>query len=171
MIGLRIQLDDKINYNYYYLKQCYNMLDECRNIKDDNIKLEIVTRIIIETAMIRAYKKTGITNTGAICKMYDDGYISMNNRELTDSIRTIRDSMVHISITDVNVDKSILEENISNLTKQTFIEYLEDLFGEDIDFNKQKMGEIYEILCDILEIQPSIDVGDFPIPDFNSLYI
>ena len=97
MCDLEKQLNKKLDNVDEYREECSSRIKDYR-FSDKRIRLLISTSIIIETAMLNAYKISGIYDTRAIFKLYNKGKLNGVYTDISLQIRAVRNSLVHINV-------------------------------------------------------------------------
>lgn len=144
------QLNSKLNNIDEYRKECISRISDYK-FSDKRIKLLISTSIIIETAMLNAYKINKCYTTKAICMLYDDGKLNNEYQDITSKIRVVRNGLVHIN---VRIDNSIglLKMVLEEITTRQFKDYTKDLFGKYNIFTDNEISDLLEMLAEPLGI-------------------
>ena len=150
MSNMRDSLECKVsNINLFY-DECKSRLSDFM-ISDKRIRLFVSTSIIMETAMLRAYAENGMTNSNAICKLYDNGILNMDYQKITTSIREVRNSIIHMNIS-IETDMLELKFTIKKMSSRKFRYYIDDLLGDYNKFTDRELRALHEMLASSLGI-------------------
>lgn len=150
MSNMRDSLECKVSNMDLFYNECKSRLNSF-TISDKRIRLFVSTSIIMETAMLRAYAENGMTNSNAICKLYDNGILNMDYQKITTSIREVRNSIIHMNVS-IEVDILELKFTIKKMSSRKFKQYIDDLFGEYNKFTDRELRDLHEMLASPLGI-------------------
>lgn len=150
MSNMRDSLECKVSNIELFYDECKSRLRDFV-ISDKRIRLFVSTSIIMETAMLRAYEENGMTNSNAICKLYDNGILNMDYQKITTSIREVRNSIIHMNVS-IETDILELRFTIKKMTSRKFKLYIDDLLGKYNKFTDRELRVLHEMLAEPLGI-------------------
>lgn len=154
--ALEVQIKNKIKNSSSYFDGCKSLISR-HTVSDNRTRMLIATTIIIETGMLNAYSKVGGDNTGAICDMYTDGKLNKEFQDVASAVRALRNDLFHLNVTtDIAVKMS--KAVVCSYSKEKFIEFLSDLFGEFDRFSINDKKNMYDMVTDSLGIDTLRDL-------------